>query len=54
MLKGQGNYFLDYKRIKEDFEDFNNFIKLEKERLNKMMKMNFYDIIFNQKEMFDE
>ena len=40
-------FYPHYKMLKEDLERFNNFIKLEKERFNKMMKMNFYDVIFN-------
>ena len=47
MLENQEYYSLDYKKIKENLEKFNNFIKLEKERLNKLMKMNFYDFEFN-------
>ena len=37
----------DYKRMKENIEQFNNFIKQEKERFNNMLKMNFYDVVFN-------
>ena len=43
-----------YKRLKEDLKNLNNFINQEKERFNNMLKMNFYDIVFNHTEKIDE
>ena len=44
----------DYKRIKENLEKLNKYLKQEKERFNKILKMNFYDVVFTHTDKTEE